>query len=309
MRNKIILGQIKTVAFTGLGVLAFASLALADDTTSGHSGLESMEQPEIEQVLRVSPGFTYIAPADFDHSDYGHVSVMRADVPVHYTIKTEPGDLRLGGFYEHSKYTLNKAANQNFNTLSFDLLWKSMINDNWGYFAYGAMGFSASSHANFDDGLTGIGGGGVRYVWSEKLSLGLGAAVATQLEDDPMVLPIIPLNWQIDDRWDLRVLNGAIISYDVSGEKKFLVDLGAKYQRREYRTEDALGTTGDGSLIDKMITVEVGATYNFTPKFGLRGFVGVAAGRNIEARENNDKAWDEDVDAAPFVGVRAFITF
>jgi len=117
------------------------------------------------------------------------------------------------------------------------------------------------------------------------------------------------LNWQIDERWNLRTLNGAIITYDVSGDKSFLLDLGAKYQRREFRTKDALDTTGDGSLTDKMISVEVGATYNFTPNFGLRGFVGVAAGRNIEFRENDSKWDDEDVDAAPFVGVRAFITF
>lgn len=308
MKSKYILAQFKTLAFTGLGALAFASLALADDTTSGYTGLETMEEPQVEQLLQVSPAFTYIVPAEIHHTDVD-ISTLRFDVPVHYTIKTDPGDLRLGTFYEHSKYILEDNPNQNFNTLTFDLLWKAMINDNWGYFAYGAVGFSTSTHADFGDGLTGIGGGGVRYVWSENLSLGLGAAVATRMEDDPLVLPIIALNWQIDDRWNLRVLNGATISYDVSGDKKFLVDLGAKYQRREYRTKDALGTTGNGSLIDKMITVEVGATYNFTPKFGLRGFVGVSAGRNIEARENNDKAWDEDVDAAPFVGARAFITF
>jgi hypothetical protein len=250
----------------------------------------------------------YIAPAEI-HGDNGDLSVLRFDVPVKYTIKTEPGDLRLGVFYEHSKYILEDSANQNFNTLSFDLLWKAMIDDNWGYFAYGAVGFSASSHADFGKGLTGIGGGGVRYVFSEKLSVGLGAAVATRMEDDPTVLPIIAYNWQINDRWSLRGMDSIGLTYDVSGDKTFLLDLQGKYQRREYRTEDALGTTGDGSLIDKMFALELGATYNFTPKFGLRGFVGIATGRNLEVRENNDKLEDRDVDAAPYVGVRAFITF
>lgn len=309
MKKKAILGRIKVVAVLGLGMLTLGGMALADDPTSGYSGLEEMEQPQVETVLRVTPGYTFMADADYDHSRYGDLSVWRIDVPVRYTIKMEPGDLTLGAFYEHSEYNFddlfgaNGPSTAQFNTLAFDMVWKSMLNDNWGYFVYGAMGFSAWTKTTFVDGLTGTGAAGVRYVWSENLSLGLGLAVASQMEDDPMVLPVIALNWQIDDRWNLAVLNGAKISYDVTGDKKFLVDLGAKYQRREYRVRS------DSALIEKMISAEVGATYNFSPKFGVRGFVGVAAGRNLEYRQDDDKVDDEDVDAAPFFGVRAFVTF
>jgi hypothetical protein len=304
MKNKMILGQIKIAAFTSLGVLAFASLALADDTTSGHSGLETMEQPQVGQMLQINPGFTYIGEADFHNDSLGDISVWRVDVPVRYTIKTEPGDLRLGAFYEYSEYdTSDLSGTEKFNTLSFDVLWKSMLNDNWGYFLYGAVGCSAAKDTGLGTGLTGIGGGGVQYVWSENLSLGLGAAVATHMEDDPSVLPIIALNWQINDRWNLRTLNGATITYDVSGDKSFLVDLSARFQQREYRTDS------DTSLRDRMVTVELGATYNFSRHFGLRGFAGVAAGRSIQRRFKGDKAGDKDVDPAPIVGVRAFMTF
>ncbi len=305
MKRTIVIDHRKRILVSGLSLLATAGLALADDTTSGYSGLETMEQPQIEHVFQVNPGFTYTGEADFDNRNLGKFSVWRFDVPARYTMKTEAGDLRLGAFYEFSEYSFDRLlGHQDFNTLAFDTVWKGKVNDNWGYFLYGAVGLSASTHATLSDGLTGIGGGGASYTWSKDLSLGLGAAVATQLEDDPLVLPIIALNWQINERWNLRTLNGATISYDVSGDKKFLVDLGARYQRRQYRIGN------DTSLTDSMVSVEAGALYRFSENFALRGFAGVGAGRSFEIRRNGDRVGDEqDVDAAPFVGVRALFTF
>lgn len=296
--------QMKRILLLGLGSLAVTGLALADDPTSGYSELETMGQPKVEQAFTINPGFSYMSDADYSKSSLGKVSVWRFDVPARYTIKTAPGDLGIGAFYEYSEYDLDKLANtQDFDTLAFDLLWKSMINDDWGYFAYGAVGFSSSTHTSLSSGLTGTGGGGARYVWSKDLSLGLGVAVSTQMEDDPFVLPIIALDWQISDRWNLRTLNGATLTYDFSGDNKFLLDLSGRYQRRQFRLNE--GT----SLTETMITVELGATYNFTPHAGLRGFVGVGAGRNFEVRHNGEKVASEDVDAAPIIGVRALFTF
>jgi hypothetical protein len=304
MKKTIIFDQTKKVLFSSLGLLAVTGLALADDITSGHSGLETMEQATVTNVFQVNPGFTYLPEADFNTSSLGNLSVWRFDVPASYTLKMAPGDLRLGVFYEYSEYDLSKLAEtKDFNTLAFSTLWKSMINDEWGYFLYGNVSLSAAKSTALGNGLTGIGGGGVRYVWSPNLSLGLGAAVATHMEEDPSVLPIIALNWQINDRWNLTTLNGATIAYDVSGDKKFLLDLGVAYQRREYRIEKNV------SMYDRQFTVELGATYNFTPNVGIRGFAGVATGRNIQFRYNDNKIVDQDVDASPIIGVRALFTF
>ena len=301
----MITNQTKKTLLSSIGLLSVAGLAVADDTTSGYSGIESMDAPKVEQKLQINPGFTYVAETEFDNNTFGKVSVSRFDVPIRYTMKMEQGELGLGAFYEFSSYDFTGApGTEDFNTLAFDAIWKSMFNDKWGYFVYGGVGFSASEEASLGDGATGVGAGGVRYVVSPTLSFGLGVGVASQLEDDPSVLPIINVNWQINDRWNLRVLNGAVISYDISGDKKFLVDAGIKYQRRQYRLEQ-----GSSALIETMVTVEAGATYHFTPNFGLRGFVGVSAARNFEIRADSDKVADEDADTAPYFGVRALMTF
>ena len=311
MRKNITYQRTKRVLFSSLGLLAMASLALADDITSGHSGLEDMETSSITNVFSVNPGFEWLPNADFNTSRLGQVNVWRFNVPASYTLKTQPGDLRLGVFYEYSEYQFSKLEDlggrdegrKDFNTLAFNTLWKSMINDDWGYFLYGQVSLSAAKSTDLGNGLTGMGGGGVQYVFSDKLRLGLGAAVATHTEEDPSVLPIIALNWQINDRWTLTTLNGATITYDVTGDKKFLLDLGAAYQRREYAIEK------NTSLYDRQYTLELGATYNFTPNVGIRGYAGVATGRKFQVRHNDQKIVDQDVDAAPIIGVRAMFTF
>lgn len=295
------------MALASAGLLSVAGFAFADDPTSGYSGLESMDAHKVEQKFQINPGFTYNAEADFDDSSMGDVSVWRLDIPARYTLTLEKGELALGGFYEYSEYDFSDLAgsgDQEFNTLAFDAVWKSMFNDKWGYFLYGGIGMSSSTETCITDGFTGVGGLGGRYVVSPDLNFGLGVAVASQLEDDAAVLPIIIANWRINDQWNLRVLNGATISYDINAEKRIILDLGAKYQRRQYAMDE-----NDTAAIDKAVNIEFGATYNFSPTFGIRGFVGVAAARNIEIREDDHKLDDEDVDSAAYFGVRALFTF
>jgi hypothetical protein len=299
----MIVKQTKKFVLAGLSLAAMTTVALADDTTSGYSGLDTMDAAKAIQKFDINPGYLYEANADFDHG--GDVSVMRFDLPARYTLKLKQGELGLGALYEYSYYSFGNASlnDQKFNTLAFNAYWKSMFNDNWGYFVFGGGGYSASTKTDFGSGGTGMGGAGVRYVVSPTLSFGLGGGIASQIEDDPTFLPVILMNWQIDDRWALRVFNGATISYDLSGEKRFVLDAGANYQRRQYALDHG------GAAIDKQVNVEFGATYRFSEQFGIRGFVGVAAARNFEIRQHGDKLGDEDVDSTPYFGVRALLTF
>src|SRR4051794_31088423 len=84
----------RRLVISTFGIVALAGAVYADDTTSGHSGIEDLDQPGVEQVLQVNPGFIYIPEADFDNDNLGQLSIWRFNVPMSYTIKTEPGDIR-----------------------------------------------------------------------------------------------------------------------------------------------------------------------------------------------------------------------
>jgi hypothetical protein len=266
-----------------------------------------METQQVKHELQVSSGFTYVSEADFDTSAFGDVTIWRADLRSRYIMGTEHGDLGLGAIYEYSHYDLDStfgSGDFDMNTLAFDAYWKGMFDEKWGYFVYGAVGASADSDENLLDGVTGVGALGGRYVHSENLSFGLGLAVASRLEDDAAILPVIIVNWHFAERWNLKVLNGVGISYDLTEEKDWVVDLGVRYQRREYRAGSS-----EGSFIDKQVGVELGVTYRACENFSVRGFVGVATGREFELRNDDSKVLDDDVDSAAMFGIRATLSF
>jgi hypothetical protein len=285
-------------------LLTAAGLAWADDTTSGYSGLEKEGQPREGTKLEVNPGFLYAAQADIDNG--GDVSVWRFDVPVNFTRKYDQKELGIKLQYEYSYYDFGgfpTLDDQKFNTLALNANWRAMIDDKWGYFLFGGLGLSASTDAQFSEGLTGMGGAGAQYAVSTNVVIGLGGGIGSQLEDDARFLPVILVNWQINERWALRVFNGATISYDLNGDKSLVLDLGANYQRRQYRLTD------DAAAIDRQVNLEIGATARVSETFGVRAFLGVAAGRNFEVRQSSQKLGDEDVDATPYLGLRALFTF
>ena len=302
MRNRVL-----NLLVSGLAFVAIAGQTRADDVNSGHSALSMMDQPTIEHKFQINPGFTYFAEADFDDKALGDISSWRFDLPGRYTMTTDRGELGLGALYEYTEYEFSNAGGDHkFNTLAFDAYWKGMFNENWGYFLYGGLAMSADTDADLTDGVTGVGAGGVRYVWSKDLSLGVGLSVASRLEDDPLVRPVIILNWQINDRWNLRVFNGATITWDVRGDKVWLLDAGVRYNRREWRLKEG---GDDASVIDRMVMAELGATYRFGDRCSVRGFVGLTAGREVELRANDDEITEQDVDTSPYFGVRLMFTF
>src|SRR5262245_17232243 len=126
-----------TLLVTSLGLLTLAGPARADDVTSGHSELEQMESPTVDQKFQLSSGFTYLSDADFDNSALGDVNTWRWDVRGGYTLVTPHGDLGLGAFYEYSQYELGNLPDDyddfDFNVLAFDGYWKGMFNETWGY--------------------------------------------------------------------------------------------------------------------------------------------------------------------------------
>lgn len=311
----MIMKQNRKVASLTMGCIASVTLAgsvSGQDLTSGSSTLETKKEPADYGVFTLTPGFTELFDADFDHGNLGKISVSRADLRAGYARKLGEGELGFGGLYEYSSYDLSEGGSEVFNRLAFNGYYKGMVNDNWGYFGYASGEMAASTEANLGDGLMGTFAGGARYVWSDKLSLGLGVALSTSLEDDNRILPVILLQWQINDRWALRTLNGVTVTYDVTGDKKMILDAGVKYQLREYRLPAASSfgvRSSQASLIETMVTGEIGLTYRFTKNIAMRGFVGVVGGREYDLYVNDHKVGDEKVDTGAMAGVKAVFSF
>lgn len=77
----------------------------------------------------------------------------------------------------------------------------------WSAFATTYVAATGERDAEFDDSLTFGGVAGVAYAFNDNFSLGLGALVRTQLEDDPLILPlpIIRLRLDLSEAWRLTI--------------------------------------------------------------------------------------------------------
>jgi len=78
MKKNIILSESKKAALACAGVVALAGLALADDTTSGYSSLETMGQPQIEHVIQINPGTPICRMRTLTIATWARWSVWRA---------------------------------------------------------------------------------------------------------------------------------------------------------------------------------------------------------------------------------------
>jgi hypothetical protein len=68
--------------------------------------------------------------------------------------------------------------------------------------------FTGEKEADFDNALTGGGFAGFFYRYGDRLTIGPGIGVLTQLEDSPRVIPILIINWKITDTLSLNTGRG-----------------------------------------------------------------------------------------------------
>jgi hypothetical protein len=183
------------------------------------------------------------------------------------------------------------------------------VSDHWSIIGAGLVRMSAETGANLDDAVTYGGGIGFNWVAEDKtLSLGLLAAVITQIEDDATfaVLPLV--KWKISDSWrfDLWTRHMGAIGYGPevvwAPSETTELALGAAYQQRRFRL-DTHKTVPNG--VGKETTAPVYARFGIKPTEGLLidlyGGVNVA-GRIRTARKGGGKLRNADYDPTPMVG-------
>jgi hypothetical protein len=197
------------------------------------------------------------------------------------------------------------------------------VNEKWAVFAGPTVGFAADADADFDDAFTFGGAVGVVYRVHERLAVGAGVGVTSELEDHARVRPAILVKWRISDHWSaesgyFEVAGnggpGAEIRYHFN--ERWSLAGGAQYLETRFRLDDVRNSmsTGRGGRErvgeDSFLPVYLKALWQLNRNIGVEAGVGVSLGGELRIdRENGHKVYGEDYDAAPFAGVRAVFTF
>jgi hypothetical protein len=147
--------------------------------------------------------------------------------------------------------------------------------------------FAAEDGADWGDAAQWGALGAVRYSFSPELTLGLGLLGLTQLEGDPIFIPIPLIDWRIDQNWrvsNLRVPEAnpfaAIeLVYDTQDALEFAI--GGGWETRRFRLDDGGVGQDRGAAFYGRVTLRI------AEQFRVDGLVGVTAFNQLKTIDDS----------------------
>lgn len=143
---------------------------------------------------------------------------------------------------------------------------------------------------------------------SETLTIGPGIGVFSRLEDSTRVFPILAIDWDISERWNLSTGRGLAasqgpgltLSYQLNPNWSF--GLTGRYEDIEFRLDDE-GVAPGGIGRDRSLPLVLSAQLDPNPKISLSAFIGVELGGNLTLMDQFDvEIQESDYDPAPLFG-------
>lgn len=191
--------------------------------------------------------------------------------------------------------------------LSIPLRWQA--SDRWSGFASPALRFTGENGADFSDSITGGAFAGFAYRYSDRLSLGPGIGVLTQLEDNVSVIPILVINWKLTETLSLTTGGGIGatlgpgLSLNWQLSRAWAFSSGVRYESLRFRLADN-STVPNGIGDDRSFPIFGGIAYSFSPTARISAVGGVEVGGELRLEnEEGNTILKEDYDPAAFLGV------
>lgn len=189
------------------------------------------------------------------------------------------------------------------------------LDKTWTIFAVPTLRFNKESGGDTGDSVNGGGFAGFSYRVSDRLTIGPGFGVITQIEDSASVFPVLIIDWKITDTLSLgtgRGLGatlgpGLILSWEPS--RKWTLSLGGRYERLRFRLDDD-GVAPKGVGDNRSFPLFGGVTYNISRKAQVSLLGGMELGGELKVEdEGGNTVIEEDYDSAGFIGLTFNLRF
>lgn len=179
--------------------------------------------------------------------------------------------------------------------------------------------FAIAGETNADAGDSIYGGGIASVAWTptRDLMLGLGVLGVTQLEDDPLIIPIPVVHWHFAEEWELSTIRrppaSPFVGIDVAWEpvdSKLDVAFGVGWQQRRFRlgtTSSAASSEGVGQ--DQSWAAFASVGYDFAPNVRVDFIGGLTFYEKLQLVSTSGAVQDATVDPNPLLGVFATVSF
>lgn len=143
---------------------------------------------------------------------------------------------------------------------------------------------------------------------SEALTIGPGVGMFSKLEDGTRIFPILVIDWDISDRWNLstgRGLDasqgpGLVLGYRLNGA--WSLALSGRYENLEFRLDED-GPAPGGTGRDQSFPLVASVILEPDPRVRLSVFAGAELNGSLRLKNALDQTVDEsDYDPALLVG-------
>ena len=189
------------------------------------------------------------------------------------------------------------------------------IGQKWTIFLLPTLRFAAESGGRFNDSVFGGGIGGFSYRLNDRLTIGPGFGVFTQIEDSSTFFPVLFVKWKITDNLSLstgRGLGATLgpgLSLQWKPSKQWAFSVGGRYEKLRFRLDKDNKIPG-GVGQDRAFPIYGGIVYSFTPKIQAGLTAGVDLGGELGLEDEHGKEIDEqNYDPALFLGFSFNVRF
>jgi hypothetical protein len=275
--------------------------------------------PPAGRDLDVTVGGGYLHQFDADIDGGGSVAVDRGYGVVGSRFEISPAvslGLRVaweGGWYHFdgaSPLTLGTGSNPWHSVqgiqVGAQLGWR--LDDRWSLSTGIFGGAAGEPDADAGDALSFGGSVGVAWRANDQLTIGGGVLVASQLEDDALVIPLLTIDWQITDH--LRLSNvagpeayptGAGIELVCEAWEAWEFGIGGRWESRRFRLDDR-GPAPNGVGEDQGLGLWLRAGVRPTAALRIDLLLGLMVAEEFELDDRNgNRLAKTDVDPAPFI--------
>jgi len=258
----------------------------------------------------------YVHQLDADIDDGGSFSVNRFFIQAGPTYTTENAtSISLAVGYSFDGYNFSGKSGfggrkpwEDINSLRLSIPVRWKMSQKWTGFISPTVRSTGEKGADFNEAITGGGFAGFSYFFSDRLSIGPGIGVLTQLEDSTRVIPILVINWKITDTLSLNTGRGIGatlgpgLTLDWRPSRTWSFSLGGRYESLRFRLDEG-GVVPNGIGDDRAFPIFAGVGYSFTPMIRISFIGGVEVGGELRLEDEDGRSIiEENHDPAGFVG-------
>jgi len=199
--------------------------------------------------------------------------------------------------------------------LSISLPMFKRLGEDWTLMAIPTIRTMVEDTEDFDQDMTGGGIVGLSYQINPKLKLGPGFGILSQLEDNTSVFPVVVIDWDISEKWNLQTGRGfgasqgpgLTLSYALN--ESWSLAMSGRFERFRFRM-DQQGPQPGGIGEDRNASVYLAAMYRVNPQILFNVFTGLtfAGELSVDDASGNEIA-ERDYEATPVIGVNMRLRF